>query len=102
MLVETVRASLAWQPAAPQVSAATRKSPGFTNFTYSADSRSHFANASGDLAARSRKMASRGSLCAFCFAATYSGEFAHVTAETLARYFPPCHSVTQSVSLSPY
>ena len=37
MLVETARVSPAWQPTAPQVSAATRKSPGFTNFTNSAD-----------------------------------------------------------------
>ena len=35
MLVETARVSLAWQPAEPQVSGATRKSPGFTNFMYS-------------------------------------------------------------------
>src|SRR5258708_11676024 len=34
MLVDTVRVSAAWQPIEPQVSGATRRSPGFTNLMY--------------------------------------------------------------------
>src|ERR1041384_700497 len=78
MLVDTARVSLAWHPAAPHGSEATRRSPGFTNFTYSADSLSHLANTSGAARPRSRKTESRGWMCAFRFAARYSGEFVAV------------------------
>jgi hypothetical protein len=52
MLVETARVSLAWHPFDPQVSGATRKSPGFTNFIYSYDSLSHAVNARSGTAVR--------------------------------------------------
>src|ERR1700740_2038183 len=96
MLVETARVSLAWQPAAPQVSAATRKSPGLTNFTYSADSASHFAKISCGNAPRFRKTGSRGCTCAFCFAARYSGELVGTPAATPADGSPPWQSVQPS------
>src|SRR5215467_5855490 len=93
MLVETARVSLAWQPVAPQVSAATRRSPGFTNFTYSADSSSHFVNARSGNAPRFLNAGSRGRTWALSFAPEYSGEFCAVPASTPAEELPPWQSV---------
>src|SRR5882762_4470973 len=99
MLVETSRVSLAWHPAEPQVSAATRKSPGFTNFTYSADSFSHIVKAFCGATPRLRKTGSRGCTCAFCFSARYSGEFAVVPLAMAAEEFPPWQSVHPSCTV---
>src|SRR6266404_2455661 len=99
MLVETSRVSLAWHPAEPQVSAATRKSPGFTNFTYSADSFSHFANTSCGTVPRLRKPESRGWACAFCFWARYSGEFGAVPLAMAAEESPPWQSAHPSCTV---
>src|ERR1700722_1709661 len=75
MLVEAARVSFGWQPACPQVSGATRRSPGFTNLTYSADSFSHPVNIRSGSADRSLKLASRGWTWAFSLAELYSEEF---------------------------
>ncbi len=50
MLVWTARTSRAWQPEVPQVSSATRKSPGLTNWMYSLFSFSQLALARTGLA----------------------------------------------------
>src|SRR5713226_855335 len=93
MLVETARVSVAWQPFVPQVSGATRKSPGLMNLTYSADSFSHFVNVRSGSAERSLKLASRGWTWAFSFADLYSAEFGVVPAATEMELFPPWQSV---------
>src|SRR5580692_1273464 len=93
MLVEAARTSFAWQPAAPQVSGATRRSPGFTNFTNSEDSSSHFVNARSGKAERSVNLASRGWTWAFSLATLYSAEFAAAPAATETEEFPPWQSV---------
>src|SRR5260370_13416683 len=93
MLVETARVSAAWQPGAPQVSGATRRSPGFTNLTYSADSLSHFVYARSGRFERLRKLASRGCTWAFSLTELYSGEFDVTTDETETEALPPWQSV---------
>src|SRR5271154_3767484 len=93
MLVEAARTSFAWQPAAPQVSGATRRSPGFTNLMYSGDSLSHFVNVRSGKAERSLKLGSRGWTCAFSLAALYPAEFGFVLATTEMEELPPWQSV---------
>src|SRR5215467_11404098 len=99
MLVETARVSLAWQPDEPHVSAATRRSPGLTNFTYSGDSLSHLAKTSGGTAPRLRKNGSRGCTWAFCFAAEYSVELAFVPGKIPDDESPPWQSVQPSCTV---
>src|SRR5215468_7697414 len=99
MLVETARDSFGWQPALPQVSDATRKSPGFTNFTYSADSPSHFAKTLFGRAPESRKPGSRGCTWALSFAARYPDEFCAVPGAIPAEEFPPWQSVQPSCTV---
>src|SRR5579883_3306891 len=93
MLVETARTSLAWHP--PQVSGATRRSPGLTNLTYSADSFSHFVYRRSR-AARRRSWGSRGCTCAFSFTASYSGELMAAPGATATAALPPWQSVQPS------
>src|SRR5271154_5147554 len=93
MLVEAARTSFAWQPAAPQVSGATRRSPGFTNLMYSGDSLSHFVNVRSGRAERSLKLASRGWTWAFSLAALYSAEFGAVFGAIEMEKLPPWPSV---------
>src|SRR5580704_12842810 len=93
MLVDEARTSLAWQPSAPHVSVATRKSPGFTNLMYSGDSASHFVYVRSGKAERSLKLASRGWTCAFSLAALYSAERGATPEETEIEGFPPWQSV---------
>src|ERR1700687_1057975 len=93
MLVEAERVSLGWQPTGPQVSGATRRSPGFTNLTYSAGSLSHPVNMRSGTAERSLKLPSRGSTWALCLAELYSGEFSTAPRATRTEEFPPWQSV---------
>src|SRR5712692_8216168 len=93
MLVETARVSAAWQPAAPQVSGATRRSPGFTNLMYSAGSLSHFVKVRSGTFERLRKLASRGWMCAFSLAELYSGEFGAMLDAAGTEALPPWQSV---------
>src|SRR6266403_4246339 len=93
MLCETVRVSDAWQPAGPQVSGATRRSPGFTNLMYSADSLSHFVKVRSGRAERFLNEESRGCTCAFSFAELYSGEFDALPDPTETAELPPWQSV---------
>src|SRR5215472_7614131 len=99
MLVETARVSLAWQPAAPQVSAATRRSPGFTNFMYSGDSLSHLVKVRSGQAPRLRKTASRGCTCALSSADAYSAEPRGTPGATPAETLPPWQSVQPSCTV---
>src|SRR5215469_7798916 len=93
MFVETARVSLGWHPAVPQVSSATRRSPGFTNFTYSADSFSQRVYAPSGNTVRFLKNESFGCTCAFSFAAWYSAAFGEVPLATEMELFPPWQSV---------
>src|SRR5580704_19000125 len=93
MLVDEARTSRAWQPAAPQVSGATRRSPGFTNLTNSGASLSHFVSVRSGRAERSLKLASRGWTWAFSLAALYSAEFGVVFAAMEIEELPPWQSV---------
>jgi len=93
MLVEAARTSMAWQPAAPQVSGATRRSPEFTNLMYSGDSSSHFVKTRSGSAERFLKMGLRGWTWAFSLAAEYSEEFGAVPAWMLTEDLPPWQSV---------
>src|SRR6266436_4691823 len=93
MLVEDARTSLAWQPAVPQVSGATRRSPGFTNLMNSGDSLSHFVNVRSAKLERSLKLASRGWTWAFSLAALYSEEFGAASVTTEMEELPPWQSV---------
>src|SRR4029077_16907812 len=92
MLVEEAWTSRAWQPAAPQVSGATRRSPGFTNLTNSGASLSHFVNVRSGRAERSLKLLSRGWTWAFSLAALYSAELGGPP-ETPIEESPPWQSV---------
>src|ERR1700693_1166283 len=92
MLVDTVRVSLAWQPLGPQVSGATRKSPGFTNFIYSYDSFSHAVKTRSGTAVPFLNTAFFGCTCAFSFTALYSAELAATPGATLAEESPPWQS----------
>src|SRR5262249_15352993 len=96
MLVETASTSLAWHPAVPHVSGATRRSPGFTNFTYSADSFSHVAYKRSGRPLWPLKLASRGCTCAFSLAARYSAESCAAPGATLGVELPPWQSVHPS------
>src|SRR5215469_3065361 len=96
MPVETDLVSLAWQPDVPQVSGTTRKSPGFTNLMYSADSLSHFVKARSGNAPPLRNRGSRGCTWAFSFAPRYSGELRAAPGSTLAVASPPWQSVHPS------
>src|SRR5579859_2967 len=78
---------------APQVSGATRKSPGLTNLMYSADSFSHSVKARSGRFARFLKAALRGCTCAFSLTELYSGESGAVPGATPAEEFPPWQSV---------
>src|SRR5258708_37276487 len=93
MLVETARVSAAWQLVARQVSGATRRSPGFTNLMYSADSASHFVKVRSGRFERFRKLASRGWTWAFSFAERYSGEFRAAPDADEIEELPPWQSV---------
>jgi hypothetical protein len=93
MLVDTARVSAAWQPTVPHVSGATRRSPGLTNFTYSADSFSQFVKVRSESAERCLNEASRGCTCAFSFAELYSEELAVVSDGTEIDALPPWQSV---------
>src|ERR1700686_1146246 len=96
MLVETARVSLAWQPLDPQVSGATRKSPGFTNFIYSYDSLSHAVKTRSGTAVPFLNKAFFECTCAFSFAALYSGELLATPGATLAEESPPWQSTHAS------
>src|SRR5580658_269386 len=93
MLVEEARTSFAWQPGAPQVSGATRRSPGFTNFINSGDSFSHFVYVRSGRAERSLKLASRGCTWAFSLAALYSAELGTAPVITETEELPPWQSL---------
>src|SRR5580692_3372776 len=96
MLVEEARTSLAWQPAAPQVSGATRRSPGFTNLMNSGDSLSHLVYVRSGKAERFLKLGSRGWTCAFSLAALYCAEFGMAPETTEMEELPPWQSVQLS------
>src|ERR1700722_11766310 len=96
MLVFTFKTSGAWQPFAPQVSAATRRSPGLTNFTYSYLSRSHLVYSRGGFA---DVFASSGSVvwgCPRFFCCSYSAELGFATACATTFVSPPWQSMHAS------
>ena len=93
ILVETLRTSEAWHPLLPQVSGATRRSPGFTKRTYSGLSLSHSVYIRSAFAERSASLGSRGCGWAFRFNCSYSGEADAAPEATRASAFPPWQSV---------
>src|ERR1700686_2620307 len=99
MLVDTARVSVAWQPLDPQVSGATRKSPGFTNFIYSYDSFSHAMKTRSGTAVPFLNTAFFGCTCAFSFIALYSGELVATPTARLAEKSPPWQSTHASCTV---
>src|ERR1700678_4672954 len=93
ILVRTANTSLTWQPADPQVCAATRRSPGLTNRMYSLVSFNHSVQGRTGLAELFHISGMLGLGCAFFFASSYPGEPFFPPAGGITPAFPPWQSV---------
>src|SRR5712691_6737443 len=96
MLVLTARTSAAWQPAAPQVCWATRRSPGLTNRMYSKLSRSHLVYGRTGLAELRPNSGLLGCGWTCLFACSYSAEPAAAPPGRRTSAFPPWQSAQPS------